>query len=74
MFFRRIADLPQSRTKRVGISYRHIVDNITATLIIHKVGTYRDIMEMDLESVLLTYATLYINSLNEIEASKVIKK
>lgn len=50
------------------------MDNITATLIIHKVGTYRDIMEMDLENVLLTYATIYINSLNEIEASKAIKK
>ena len=40
----------------------------------HKVGTYRDIMQMDLENVLLTYATIYINSLNEIEANKAIKK
>ena len=54
--------------------YRHIVDNITATLIIHKVGTYRDIMKMDLENVLLTYATIYINSLNEIEANKQANK
>lgn len=29
---------------------------------------------MDLENVLLTYATLYINSLNEIEANKQANK
>ena len=50
--------------------YRHIVDNITATLIINKVGTYKEVMNMDFEDVLITYATIYINSLNEAQAIK----
>ena len=44
---------------------KHITDPLIVGLVLFGVGSYRDILEMDVEDAVYTYSIYYINRINE---------
>lgn len=45
--------------------YKQIVNPLVASLVLFKVGTYRQVLEMDLEDAVKTYSIFYIDYKNQ---------
>lgn len=47
------------------MSFKFQCDNLVASLVLNKVGTYNEVLNMDFENAINTYSIFYINSINE---------
>lgn len=52
------------------MQYKHICDNLVASLVLNLKISYDEVLNMSFENALMTYAIFYINSVNEYENIK----
>ena len=61
-----LADLPSYQVKGgKHQQIQHITDPLIVGLVLFGVGSYREVLNMDFEDAIYTYAIHYINRINE---------